>query len=408
MRSAGSALSIAIALSSYPAHANDPVPTSKEFSPSSSKIKPSSNQEPIYAKHVLSQASLLVDPVTELSIKSGHSIDSRPIESLKPPFRLNSVAQADAPPPQPSQAQPAEAQPSVPASDAPSAPPASSDASQKTASDRWQFSVAPYFFVPLNAEVDATVLGRSTSIDLSLGDILEFDRAFDAGLRVEAWKNRFGLILDGFYVSLKDSGNLGVTFPAGSLQRFGIPFPVRASADASLSTRQGQIDLAASYRVVDTLLSNPAELTNPYPRLTVAPILGLRINILSQELEVDDIRLNNIPVSGLPLPITLPVNQDFSSSRTTVEPLLGAQIGLDLSRQWTIGIRGDVSGFNVGADRNWTWNLLASIQYNLSSSTSLQLGYRVNDFEFADGSGLRRSRVNLNQNGLLLGVIFRF
>lgn len=401
---ASGAVSIAIALSGSPVHAKDPLPASA-YSTSTSELSSSFNQEPVHPGRTLTQASLLVAPAAE----SGNTMPSPTIEFLKPSLPFSSIAQADAPPPQPTEAQPAQPQPteSQPAEPS-SAPPASSDSAKPVSRDRWQFSVAPYFFVPFNAELDATVLGRSASIDLSLGDILDLDRAFDAGLRVEAWKNRFGLIFDGFYVSLKDSGNLGVTFPAGSLQRFGIPFPVRASADAELSIRQGQIDLAASYRLVDTLLSNPVELTNPYPRLTVAPILGLRINILSQELEVDDIRLNNIPVNVLPLPIALPVNQDFSSSRTTVEPLLGAQIGLDLSRQWTIGVRGDVSGFNVGADRNWTWNLITSVQYNLSSSTSLQLGYRINDFEFADGSGLRRSRVNLTQNGLLLGVIFRF
>ncbi|WP_421658704.1 hypothetical protein [Leptothermofonsia sp. ETS-13] len=402
-------MSIAITLSGPPAQAKEPL--SAVNTSMASELNTPFIQELDHPARTLKQASFLTKPFAELSI------ESRNFESVEPSFLLNAIAQADAPTPPPSDSQPSEPPPSLqpsesqPAEQQPAetfSEPASSDSTYGTPSDRWQFSVAPYFFVPLSAELEATVLGRSASIDLGLENILDLDRAFDAGLRVEAWKNRFGLILDGFYVSLKDSGTLGITFPAGSLQRFGIPFPVRASADASLSIRQGQIDLAASYRVVDTPLDNPAESSNSYPRLTVAPILGLRINILSQKLEVDDIRLNNIPVNVLPLSIPLPVNQDFSSSQTTVEPLLGAQIGLDLSKQWAIRVWGDVSGFNVGADRNWTWNLLAGVQYHFSSSTSLQLGYRFNNFDFEDGSGLRRAKVNLRQNGLLLSVIFRF
>ncbi|WP_196797421.1 outer membrane protein [Gloeocapsa sp. PCC 7428] len=282
--------------------------------------------------------------------------------------------------------------------------------SQLAVSDRWQFSVEPYVFVPFRVQADATVAGRSASIELGLGNILNFDRAFNAGIRLEAQKNRLGLIFDGFYVSAQNSGNLEVTFPPGSLPGIGanIPIPVQTSADASLSIRQGLIDLAASYRVVDTTLGDSAAAPKSFPRLVFAPSLGLRINILSQKLEVDDVRINNIPVGNLPLPISLPVNQDFRLNRTTVEPLIGAQIGLDLSERWTVDLRGDVSGFNLNADTNLTWNLLVGAQYQLSPNTSLQLSYRFNGFDFEDGSGLTRANLNLRQNGLLLGATFHF
>jgi len=221
--------------------------------------------------------------------------------------------------------------------------PASSDSPYGTASDRWQISVSPYFFVPLRVRTDATVAGRSTSFKLGLGDFLDFDRALNAGLRVEAWKNRWGIIFDGFYISAKDSGNLGVTFPLRALERFGINAAIRASADASLSVRQGTVDLAASYRAVDTTLGGSEESPNPFPRLVFAPIFGVRTNILSQKLEIEDIRIDLIPFIGR----TIPINQDFSFSKVFPEPMIGAQIGLDLSRHWAIGVRGDVSGFNL-------------------------------------------------------------
>lgn len=353
-----------------------------------SQASPSQNlltasEESVHPRQVLKQAASLL---TE-SVIASHPIDFHAIESiestdkLKSNFLPNSIAQADLTP-----------------------PPSVEPLAEPVTSDRWQFSVAPYFFVPLRVRTDATVAGRRASFSLGLGSILNFDRAFDAGMRVEAWRNRWGVIFDGFYVSAKNSGNIGVTFPQGTLQQFGINVPVRVSADASLSVRQGTVDLAASYRVVDTLLNGPETSSNPFPRLVVAPILGLRTNILSQKLEVGNVRVGVVPLGT----ITLPVNQDFSSLRTFVEPLIGAQIGVDLSERWAVGLRGDVSGFNISADRNLTWNLLVSTQYHFSPSTSLQLGYRFNNFDFEDGDGLRRARVNLRQNGLLLSVIFRF
>ena len=278
--------------------------------------------------------------------------------------------------------------------------PAGDSFANPASSNTWQFAVAPYFFAPFRVRADVTVAGRSGRIDLGLGSILNLDRAYTAGLRVEAQKEKLGLILDGLYIFARQGRSVGVTFPAGTLQSVGINTPVRLTTNGSLVVRQGTIDLAASYRVVDTTIGDAAS-TRSYPRLTVAPILGLRINSLSQKLEVDAIRVGSFP-------FLVPINQDFSFSRTFVEPLLGAQIGLNLSDRWTVGIRGDVSGFNISADRNFTWNFLVGTQYAFSPNTALQLGYRFNNFDFEDGSGLRRAKVNLNQNGLLLSVIFRF
>jgi len=326
---------------------------------------------------------------------------------LEIPFSLNALAQSGAPNPQVAEPASESAEPATESTEPIPEPP--EPVTQAAPPNDWQVSAKPYIFVPFRVKLDATVAGRSASIDLGLSDILDFDRAFDAGVFVEAQKGRFGLILNGFYVSAKNSGNLGVTFPAGTLPGVGasIPIPVRASADASLSIRQGVIDLAASYRAVNTKLGDPTA-PNPFPRLLVSPFLGLRINILRQKLEVDDVRLNNIPVGNLPLPITLPVDQDFRFNRTSVEPLLGAQIELALSERWAFNIWGDVSGFNISADQNLTWNVIVSAQYNFSSSTALELGYRFNGFSFEDGEGLRRAKVDLRQNGVQLAVLFRF
>jgi hypothetical protein len=272
-------------------------------------------------------------------------------------------------------------------------------AAQPVTRDRWQLSVEPYFFVPLDVKADITAAGRSASLKAGLKDILSLDRSFDAGLRVEARKNRFGVMFDGFYLSAGQSGNLGVTFPQGSLQNLGINSALRVSADASVSFRQGTIDLAGFYRVLDRSLNRSAPAANPYPRLVIDPFLGLRTNILNQEIEVDRIRIGNQ---------IIPIDRDFSVSRTTLEPLLGARFGLELSDRWSLGVRGDVSGFNINADRDTTWNILAGVRYRLSPSTSLQLAYSFKGFDLETGEGLKRAEANLRQQGLWLSVLFQF
>jgi len=286
----------AIAFTTFPVQAEEFLPVS--HNDVASQNSSSHNLESPHPSSVVKQVSGLL-PQCDTSLAA----ETRTSASLEVFFSLIELAQSDA-----SNSQLAE-----PATES-SEPPAESSepATQPAMSNDWQVSAKPYIFVPFRVELDATVAGRSASIDLGLNDILDFDRAFDAGVVLEAQKGKFGLILNGFYVSAKNSGNLGVTFPAGSLPGIGanIPIPVRASADASLSIRQGVIDLAASYRAVNTKLGDSTA-PNPFPHLIVFPFLGLRINILRQKLEVDDVRLNDIPVGNLPLPITLPVDQDF-------------------------------------------------------------------------------------------------
>ncbi|WNZ25044.1 hypothetical protein HJG54_20770 [Leptolyngbya sp. NK1-12] len=379
-------------------------------SPESVAIEPSSPPDPV-------QVDELEPP--------GSAVELTSLEPTEQPFPSNPLAQAEP------VAQPAETE----------------SLSNPLSNGRWQFSVEPYFFIPFDIQTDITIDGRSTSLNLGLDDILNLDRVFDAGLRLEAQHNRWGIILDGFYVYGEDSRRLGGTFAAGSLlqfarqvapgrveqfvqqfnperlqrfiQRFdpeqvqeivglgrqiGLNTPVRVSASGEVSVRQITVDAAVSYRVVDTALDkSPEEMV--YPRFLFAPILGVRTNFLRQTIEVDTIRIENLPIADDVLP---PIDRTFRYSKTLVSPLVGAELGLGLSERWMLGLRGDVSGFNIGADENWTWNLLAGVQYRLSRLASLRLAYHFSSFDFEDGEGFARTRLEVRQNGLQLSAIFHF
>ncbi|WP_088889902.1 hypothetical protein [Leptolyngbya ohadii] len=390
---------------------------------------PSDAPEPAALEELNYSAEALIQPAPQFTEAA--------IEPTEPVF-LSPTAQADTPNLEPSEPS-GELQPSEPPSErsfeSQPSEPQPSEPSATSSSQSWQFSVEPYFFAPLDVNADVTVNGRSSSIELGLDDILEFDRAFDAGLRLRAQNDRLGFILDGFYLYGENSGSLGRTFSSGSIfqfvqrnspgtleefvQRFepqqiqqfvqigrqiGLNTPVNVTADGTVSVRQITIDAAVSYRVIDTSLSQSEE-TDFYPRLAVAPIAGVRTNILQQTIEVDDIRINGRTIPDRVLP---PIDRSFRFSKTLVEPLIGAQIDLALSEQWALAFRGDVSGFNIGARQNFTWNVMLGAQYNISRNVVLQLAYRFNGFDFETGEGFRRTELNLRQNGVMLNAIFRF
>jgi opacity protein-like surface antigen len=123
----------------------------------------------------------------------------------------------------------------------------------------------------------------------------------------------------------------------------------------------------------------------------------MRLNWLSQELEISTIRIGSIDIP----------DREVDLSAFFVEPMVGFRMGLELSERWGVGIRGDISGFNINADRNLAWNLLIGTQYRLSRNFALQLAYRFNKFEYRDGTGTDRLGLDLQQQGLWSGVVFR-
>ncbi|WP_330203128.1 hypothetical protein [Cyanobacterium sp. Dongsha4] len=73
--------------------------------------------------------------------------------------------------------------------------------------NKWRFQFQPYVTVPINTYGTATARGRSVDYHLSLGEMLDALN-FTASARFEAWKGRFGVIFDGYYVNLGDVANL--------------------------------------------------------------------------------------------------------------------------------------------------------------------------------------------------------
>jgi hypothetical protein len=76
--------------------------------------------------------------------------------------------------------------------------------------ERWHFKLQPYATIPINTYGTVSARGQTVSYHLSLGELLDTLRATASG-RFEGWKGRWGFIVDGYFASLQDIGNLQIS-----------------------------------------------------------------------------------------------------------------------------------------------------------------------------------------------------
>jgi hypothetical protein len=86
------------------------------------------------------------------------------------------------------------------------------------------------------------------------------------------------------------------------------------------------------------------------------------------------------------------------------DPLIGARYHRDLGNGFALTAYGDVGGFGVGAHTDW--QVLGTVDYSLSPSWNLQLGYRSLNFNISGSEG--RFGFNVHMRGPILAGTFRF
>ena len=79
---------------------------------------------------------------------------------------------------------------------------------------------------------------------------------------------------------------------------------------------------------------------------------------------------------------------------------------LKLSDKFSLSLRGDVGGFDVGSQ--FTYDAIGFVGYDISRVTSIWLGYRVLGVNYESGSGFSKFKYDVTMYGPGLGVAFRF
>lgn len=234
--------------------------------------------------------------------------------------------------------------------------------------DAWQFELTPYM---LGAGLNGTTgVGHVTAdIDMSFGDILD---NLDSGFMMmfEARKNSWSFGMDGVYFKLKNEVAQSWNGPLGN----------SGTGTLQATMTQQIYQLFAANRVIDE-------------RMKVDLLDAVRYT----QLDTD---LNLVVTTGSPL---LPDGSNrISVTESWWDPVIGVRLLTPFAEEWAFVGYADIGGFGAGSD--FTYQLLAGVNWQFSESVSAKAGYRhfYQDYEH------NRFVWDMTASGFYLGAGFRF
>lgn len=222
----------------------------------------------------------------------------------------------------------------------------------------WEFAVTPYLWASgTKVDID-TPQGESIKVDESFTDILG-DLKFAFMGTFEVKHGRFVSVQDIIFLSLGSSadGHIG-------------PIPLDVDVDEKLLTTTHLF----GYRVVD---QGP---------MFVDLFAGARITSVKVDLDLTG------PLQTI----------ERDSKKTEFGPVIASRFRAPLGGKWGVGIYGDLGGFGVGADLSW--QLLGTVQYDLSDRWRLLAGWR----HFSAKQSKNDFDVHIKLDGPILGATYRF
>lgn len=233
----------------------------------------------------------------------------------------------------------------------------------------WRSNLTLYMMLPLSTQGTSTVDGNSANIDLDLNDVLDILN-FGASARYEAWRENFGLILDGYYVDLGAGGAL----------------PGPGPAQVNVDVRQYWLAALGAYRVSSGTLARTGG------RYSFDIQAGVRFNSLKQE-----IGFSGGPGGG----------GTFGGTETWWEPVIGARYVWEIDDRWTGGVAADFGGFGVNGS-NLQWSATLGADYAFGPRGSLKLGLRYYSIDFSTNRPAGVFAYDVEQIGPLIGYTFKF
>ena len=215
------------------------------------------------------------------------------------------------------------------------------------ASDRWQFSIEPYVWIPqLSGSVTVKDFSEKVKVDLTdYPKIIDEFRMLLFG-RFTIQKGRFKVFYDGMYMKLKDSIN-------GPL----------VSAEATL--KQGIQELGLAFQAAHWTIGKEGK-----KDLGLEALAGARHIYLRAEGSAD------VPIYGMSL--------DVDRTHQWVDPFIGGRLTLGLTKKTSISLRGDIGGFGVSS--GFIWNGLLEVKHYFNKNWFVSVGYRGMNTDYKKGS----------------------
>ncbi len=184
------------------------------------------------------------------------------------------------------------------------------------------------------------------------------------------------------------------------------PQQINNDINSSLQFDQGIYDFAISYNFGDTPpTSLPKEPSGQdFPRFWFQPILGVRLNDINLQIQ----NTINYEISSSLVNIQGTAQNTVQAGKLWFEPLVGGKLGLQLSDPIVLWLRGDMSGFGLAGDTDYSWNLLFGMDWWVRENISLQLGYRFYEINYKTGTGSNAFGFSELFNGPFLSASFHF
>lgn len=224
--------------------------------------------------------------------------------------------------------------------------------------ERWEVSWTPYLWATgLDGEVGSR--GRTTDVDLGFSDVVkDLDGAFV--LPIELRKGRWGLVSELILFKLSDQS--------------GTPGPAFGSVEVSVN--ETLVQLLPFYRIL------------PQDPVVLDLLAGGRLWHLSAELDFTEGVLPGLVAEA---------------TERWIDPIVGARVLADIGERWRVHGYGDLGGFGISS--HFTWQLLATIGYEIGEGTVLRFGYRHIDVDFDDDED--GFVFDAGTGGWILGVTIR-
>jgi hypothetical protein len=134
------------------------------------------------------------------------------------------------------------------------------------------------------------------------------------------------------------------------------------------------------------------------------PIAGVRLNNISIDIE----QTTNVFATSTLVNFNGSFQNNYGQTRTWFEPMVGAKFGVQMNDRIGLWLRGDASGFGLAGETDMSWNILGGMDWWVGYNTSLQLGYRFYEIDYAWGSGNNAFGFKESFNGPFLSATFHF
>ncbi len=265
--------------------------------------------------------------------------------------------------------------------------------------EEWQFFASPYLWIP-GASLNTTLGGHTSSISEGWYDIVPhlFSNVIGAMGRFEAWKGKWGIYVDSYYIYIGDSvsDSAGKTIDLG--RRLHIPFSLQLNGDLKFISRAAGVDFGPRYLVGTVPLSHD----KPLPLLSFEVLGGGRYNFYNQYLKLG----LNATLTGPLGNLSIARGGVFVNKieRSFLEPFLGMRLGLYLNPKMVALLRFTVGGFGFAEDNNFDMDMELDFGYKVHKNIYAYAGWRAyyvscssNDFSLSNWF-----------NGPILGAAFTF